>query len=145
MASFESSVFISTLLALFLMFVDFLILPTLLVSVLPIVVFAGFIASALASSEKHSYRVGGATGGVLAVLFFLVIFFTPPSLTFNLYSLGFDLFLMFEGFIFLIVGFVISLAIFMLLGAFGGLIAQELFAPEEPASGEKDEFQPLNH
>ena len=95
MASFESSVFISSLLALFLMFVDFLILPTLMVSVLPIVVFAGFIASAMAGSEKHSYRVGGATGGVLAVLFFLVIFFTPPSLTFNLYSLGFDFFLMF--------------------------------------------------
>jgi len=109
------------------------------------VVFAGFIASAMAGSEKHSYRVGGATGGVLAVLFFLVIFFTPPSLTFNLYSLGFDFFLMFEGFIFLIVGFVISLAIFMLLGAFGGLIAQELFAPEEPNSEEKDESQPLNY
>lgn len=145
MASFETSVFISVLLALILIFVDYLLLPTLLVSVLPIVVFAGFIASAMAGSEKNSYRVGGTTGGVLAVLFFLVKFFTPPALTFNLYSLGFDVFLMFEGLVYLILGFVVSLAVFMLLGAFGGLIAQELFRPEEPKSGKKDNSKPLKN
>lgn len=132
MASLETSVFISVFIALVLLFVDFLILPTLAVSVLFIVVFTGFIASAMAGSEKNSFRVGGIAGGVLAVMFFLVKLFTPPALTFDLYGLDFNVLLMFEGFIYLILGFVLSLAIFMLLGAFGGLIAQELFKPKEP-------------
>ncbi len=131
MASLETSVFISVFIALVLLFVDFLILPTLAVSVLFIVVFTGFIASAMADSEKNSFRVGGIAGGVLAVMFFLVKLFTPPTLTFDLYGLDFNVLLMFEGFIYLILGFVLSLAIFMLLGAFGGLIAQELFGPKE--------------
>ncbi len=131
MASLESSVIISVFIALILIFVDFLILPAVVFSVLLIVVFAGFIASAMASSENNSYRVGGIAGGVLAVLFFLVIFFTGPELSFNLYGLGISLALMSEGFIYLILSFILSLAIFMFLGAFGGLIAQELFRPKD--------------
>ncbi|OPY24165.1 MAG: hypothetical protein A4E26_00463 [Methanobacterium sp. PtaU1.Bin097] len=145
MASLETSVFVSVLIALILIFVDYLILPTLLVTVLPIVVFTGFIASAMAGSEGNNYRVGGIAGGVLAVLFFLVKFFTPPTLTFNLYGLDFNVFLMFEGFIYLILGFVISLAIFMLLGAFGGMIAQELFGPDEKERDKQGNSKPLRN
>lgn len=132
MASLEISVFISVFLALALLFVNILILPTVIVGVLLIVVFTGFIASAMAGSENYSFRVGGIAGGVLAIMFFLVKLFTPPELTFDLYGLGFDPILMFQGFIYLILGFVVSLAIFMFLGAFGGLIAQELFATKDP-------------
>ncbi len=134
MASLESSVFISVFIALILLFVDFLILPSVAISVLFIVVFTGFIASAMAGSEKNSYRVGGIAGGVLSVMFFLVSFFTAPTLTFNLYGLGINLVLISEGFIYLILSFVLSLGIFMLLGAFGGLIAQELFGPKDSKS-----------
>ncbi len=141
MASLETSVFVSVFIALILLFLDLLILPTVLVSVLLIVVFTGFIASAMAGSEKNSYRVGGIAGGVLAVLFFLVTFFTPPTLSFNLYALDFSVLLLGQGFIYLIVGFVVSLAIFMFLGAFGGLIAQELFGPEE----ESNDSRPSRH
>ena len=131
MASLESSVFISVFLALALIFVDYLILPTVTFTVLVILVFTGFIASAMAGSENNSYRVGGIAGGVLAVLFFLVKFFTGPELSFNLYGLNLNFALMSEGFIYLILSFIISLAIFMFLGAFGGLIAQELFSSKE--------------
>jgi hypothetical protein len=131
MASLESAVFISVLVALTLIFVDFLILPTVLFGVLLIVVFTGFIASALAGSENNSYRVGGIAGGVLALLFFLVKFFTGPELSFNLYGLDLNFVLLSEGFVYLILSFIISLAIFMFLGAFGGLIAQELFSSKE--------------
>lgn len=131
MASMETSVFISVLIALSLLFVDLLILPTITVSILFIIVFTGFLASAMAGSEKNSYRVGGFAGGVLAVMFFLVSFFTGPALTYNLYGLGIDLFLISEGLLYLILSFVLSIAIFMFLGAFGGLIAQELFGPKD--------------
>lgn len=145
MASLETSVFVSVLIALILIFVNFLILPTLLVGVLFTVVFSGFLASTMAGSEGNSYRVGGIAGGVLAVLFFLVTFFTPPTLTFNLYGLDFSVLLMFEGFIYLIFGFVVSLAIFMFLGAFGGLIAQELFGPAEKEGDKQGNSKPLRN
>ncbi|MDD1775059.1 MAG: hypothetical protein LUQ24_05975 [Methanobacterium sp.] len=138
MASQESSVFISIFIALLLLFVDFLIIPSVVVSVLFIVVFTGFIASAMAGSENNSYRVGGIAGGVLSVMFFLVGFFTAPTLSFNLYGLGFSLVLLSEGFIYLILSFILSLAIFMLLGAFGGLVAQELFGSKDSESGKQD-------
>jgi len=131
MASMETAVFISVFIALVVLFIDFFVTPTILVGVLAIIVITGFIASAMAGSEKNSYRVGGIAGGVLAVLFFLVNFFTAPQLSFNLYSLNFDPGLIFQGMIYLILGFVLSLAIFMLLGAFGGLIAEELFGPKD--------------
>ena len=131
MASLESSVLISVFIALTLIFVDFLILPTVALSVLFIVVFTGFIASAMAGSENNSFRVGGIAGGVLAVLFFLVTFLTSPELSFNLYGLNVNFLLLSEGFVYLILSFILSLAIFMFLGAFGGLIAQELFGPKE--------------
>lgn len=137
MASLETSVFISVFLALALIFVDFLILPIVIFGVLLIVVFTGFIASAMAGSENYSYRVGGIAGGVLAVLFFLVKFFTGPELSFNLYGLDLNFALMSEGFIYLILSFIVSLAIFMFLGAFGGLIAQELFSSKEGDNNSK--------
>ena len=115
---------------------DFLILPNIPISIIFIVVFIGFIASAMAGSENNSYRVGGIAGGVLAVMFFLVNFITSPTLTFNLYGLNFSMLLMTEGFFLLILGFVFSLAVFMLLGAFGGLIAEVLFGTEEEESRE---------
>lgn len=138
MAGRESSVFISVFLALILLFVDFIILPSVAISVLFIVVFTGFIASAMAGSENNSYRVGGIAGGVLSVLFFIVTFFTAPTLSFNLYGLGFSLVLLSEGFIYLILSFILSLAIFMLLGAFGGLVAQELFGSKDKETGKPD-------
>lgn len=131
MASMETAVSISVFIALVVLFIDFFVTPTILVGVLAIIVITGFIASAMAGSEKNSYRVGGIAGGVLAVLFFLVNFFTAPQLSFNLYSLNFDPGLIFQGMIYLILGFVLSLAIFMLLGAFGGLIAEELFGSKD--------------
>ena len=131
MASLETSVFISVFLALALIFLDFLILPFVIFGVLLIVVFTGFIASAMAGSENYNYRVGGIAGGVLAVLFFLVKFFTGPELSFDLYGLDLNFALMSEGFIYLILSFIVSLAIFMFLGAFGGLIAQELLSSKE--------------
>ncbi|HTX61137.1 MAG TPA: hypothetical protein VMC48_02405 [Methanobacterium sp.] len=136
MASLESSVFISVFVALLLLFVDLLVLPNMIITALPIIVFSGFIASAMASSENNSFRVGGITGGVIAVIFFLVEFFTAPTLTFDLYGLNFNMALLTEGFIYLILSFILSLAIFMLLGAFGGLIAQELFSTEEESDKE---------
>lgn len=131
MASLETSVFTSVLLAFVVLVVDVLFLPTIAISNLLLIVFVGFLASAMASKENNSYRVGGIAGGVLAVLFFLVKFLTPPSLDFDLYGLDFSILLMSEGLIYLIVGFIVSIAIFMLLAGFGGLIAQELFAPED--------------
>jgi hypothetical protein len=145
MASLESSVFISVLIALALIFVDFLILPAVAFGVLLIVVFTGFIASAMAGSENHSYRVGGIAGGVLAVLFFLVMFFTGPELSFDLYGLNFSFVLMSEGFVYLILSFILSLAIFMFLGAFGGLIAQELFRPKEEEPENQDSSKPSKY
>lgn len=131
MASMETAVIISVFLALVLLFVDFLILPSVAVSVLFIVLFTGFIASAMAGSERNSYKVGGFAGAVLAVMLFLVSFFTGPTLSFNIYSLGLDLSLISQGFIYLILSFVLSLAIYMFLGAFGGIIAQELLGPKD--------------
>lgn len=142
MASLVTSVVVSVFLALVLIFVDYLILPFNLVTVLPIVVFIGFLASAMAGSENYSFRVGGMAGGVLAVLFFLVEFFTAPALDFDLYGLNFNVLLMGEGLIYLILGFVLSLGIFMVLGAFGGLIAQELFSRDE---ADEDKSKPTEY
>lgn len=141
MASLESAVFVSVLIALILIFVDFLILPSVAFSVLLIVVLAGFIASAMAGSEGNSYRVGGIAGGVLAVLFFLINFFTAPTLSYDLYSLGVDFLQASQGLIYLILGFVVSLAIFMFLGAFGGYIAEVLFGPKDSESEKNKENQ----
>ncbi len=140
MASKETAVIISVFLALILIFVDFLILPSVAVSILLIVLFTGFIASAMAGSEKNSYKVGGFAGAVLAVMLFLVSFFTGPTLSFNIYSLGLDLSLISQGLIYLIFSFVLSLAIYMFLGAFGGMIAQELFGPKE---SEPENIEPV--
>jgi hypothetical protein len=135
MASLETSVFISVLLALILIFLDILILPTIAVNILFIIVFSGFIASAMAGSERNSYRVGGIAGGVLSVIFFLISFFTAPTLSYNLYALGMDFTMISQGLLYLVLGFVFSLAVFMFLGALGGLIAQELFGPKDSDSG----------
>lgn len=140
MASMETAVFISVFIALILLFVDILILPTIAVSILFIIVFTGFIASSMAGSEGNSYRVGGMAGGVLAVIFFLISFFTTPTLSYNLYSLGIDFSMIFQGFIYLILSFVLSLAIFMFLGAFGGIIAQELFGTKDTEHGTPQKF-----
>ena len=137
MASLESSVFVSVFIGLILIFANFFILPTVMIGVLPILVFAGFLASAMASSENYSYRVGGIAGGVLAMLFFLVGFITGPQLSYDFYGLGIDFTLMSQGFIYLLLSFIVSLAIFMFLGAFGGMIAQELLGSgkDEPEEG----------
>ena len=112
MASKETAVIISVFLALILIFVDFLILPSVAVSILLIVLFTGFIASAMAGSEKNSYKVGGFAGAVLAVMLFLVSFFTGPTLSFNIYSLGLDLSLISQGLIYLIFSFVWNCILF---------------------------------
>lgn len=145
MASLESSVFVSVLLALVLLFVDYLVLPAVTFSILLIVVFMGFIASAMAGSENNSYRVGGIAGGVLAVMFFLINFITAPTLTYDLYGLDFNMLLMTEGLVLLIFGFVLSLMIFMFLGAFGGLIAEELFGSDEKELGKQGNSKPYKY
>lgn len=141
MASLETSVIISAFIGLILIFTNFFIFPTILIGVLPVLVFTGFIASAMASRENYSYRAGGIAGGVLAILFFLVGFFTGPELSYNFYGLGIDFTLMAQGFVYLLLGFVVSLAIFMLLGAFGGLISQELLSSKEDEPEDEDNSQ----
>lgn len=142
MASLESAVFISVFLALIILFADIIILPTFAIGILFIIVFTGFIASAMAGKENYSYRVGGIAGGVLAVMFFMVNFITSPTLSFDLYGLNFSVLLMTEGLIYLILGFIFSLAIFMFLGAFGGLIAEMLFGSDEKNSGKHGNSKP---
>lgn len=129
--SMEVSIFISVIIA--------LVLPFIGVSVLFTIVLIGFIASALAGSEGNSFKVGGIAGGVLSVLYFLIKFFTPPTLAYGDPSNLFmpDIFMASQGFVYLALGFVFSLAMFMVLGAFGGLIAEEIFGPKksEPKRG----------
>ena len=87
-----------------------------------------------------TFPVSGVTTSIFLppLVAFIVSFFTAPTLSFNLYGLGFSLILLSEGFIYLILSFILSLAIFMLLGAFGGLVAQELFGSEDSKSEEND-------
>ncbi|MGV8144014.1 MAG: hypothetical protein ACP5OJ_05295 [Methanothermobacter sp.] len=145
MASLESSVFVSVFLALILLFANFFILSNVPISIYLIVVFIGFVASAMAGSENNSYRVGGIAGSVLAVMFFIINFVTAPTLTFDLYGLNYDALLMTEGFVLLMLSFVLSLAIFMLLGAFGGLIAEQLFGSDDESSGKQENSKPYKY
>lgn len=126
MANFglQSSLFISTLLAIILFIFG--------VNGILMVVFIGFVAVSLIKPEERSYKVGASAGIVLGVLIFLITFFTPPQIPYDLagpLDMGFTM--TFEGILSLILGFLFSIVMFVFLGSIGGFIAQELFKPKK--------------
>ena len=122
--SLGTSIFISIILALILYFLG--ITSTIMV------VLIGFVAASLIKPEGRNYKVGGTAGIVIGVLIFLIIFFTPPELPYELaVPLAMGATMTLEGILDLILGFVFSIAMFVLLGSIGGYIAQALFKPKK--------------
>jgi hypothetical protein len=122
--SLETSIFISIIIALFMYFIG--------ISSVIMVILIGFVAVSLIKPEERSYKVGGTAGIVLGVLIFLIIFFTPPDLPYQLAGpLVIGATMTFEGILDLILGFLFSIAMFVLLGSIGGYIAQAIFKPKK--------------
>ncbi|HMK54269.1 MAG TPA: hypothetical protein VK444_05750 [Methanobacteriaceae archaeon] len=96
------------------------------------VIIVGFVACYLTVPEKTSYKVGAMAGGALAFLLFLYSFITTPPLPYTLPSpivLGVGVAA--DGFITLVLGLIISLAIYGAMGAIGGYLAVKFFNPQE--------------
>lgn len=95
-------------------------------------VLVGFVAVYLTPDEEASYKVGALATGLLCLLYFVVCLFTPPVLPYQLPSavvigVGYAL----DGIFTLILGLIVSLIIYCLMGAIGGYFADKLFKSQD--------------
>lgn len=93
------------------------------ISGISILIVMGFIASYITVEAQRSYKVGGISGAFLGIILFIFSFLTPPSLP---YSLDFNAVFTVSGLFNLGLFFIISMVIFFIFGAMGGLIAEKL-------------------
>jgi uncharacterized protein YneF (UPF0154 family) len=101
-------------------------------------VLVGFVAVYLTPDEEASYKVGALAAALLCLLYFVVCLFTPPVLPYQLpnavvIGVGYA----FDGLFTLILGLVVSLIIYSLMGAIGGYFADKLFKSQDKPKNPK--------
>ena len=101
-------------------------------------VLVGFVAVYLTPDEEASYKVGALAAALLCLLYFVVCLFTPPVLPYQLpnavvIGVGYA----FDGIFTLILGLVVSLIIYSLMGAIGGYFADKLFKSQDKPKNPK--------
>jgi len=101
-------------------------------------VLVGFVAVYLTPNEEASYKVGALAAALLCLLYFMVCLFTPPVLPYQLpnavvIGVGYA----FDGLFTLILGLVVSLIIYSLMGAIGGYFADKLFKSQDKPKNPK--------
>jgi len=92
----------------------------------------GFVAVFLTNAEDASYKVGALAAAALCLIYFIVCFFTPPELPYQLPSslvigIGYGI----DGLFTLILGLIVGLLIYAVMGGIGGYFADKLFKPQD--------------
>lgn len=95
-------------------------------------VLVGFVAVFLTNEEDADYKIGAMATAILCIIYFVICFFTPPDLPYQLPSplvigVGYG----FEGLFTLILGLIVGLILYGAMGAIGGYFADRLFKPQD--------------
>ncbi|MBI5459853.1 DUF5518 domain-containing protein [Methanobacterium sp.] len=95
-------------------------------------VIVGFVAVFLTPDEEASYKVGALASALLGLVYFVVCLFTPPDLPYQLpnavvIGVGYAI----DGVFTLIMGLIVTLVIYGLMGAIGGYFADKLFKSQD--------------
>jgi hypothetical protein len=92
----------------------------------------GFVAVYLTNDDEANYKVGAIAAAALCLIYFFICLFTPPDLPYQLPSpVVIGLNYGFEGLLTLILGLIVGLLIYGLMGAIGGYFADKLFKPQD--------------
>lgn len=95
-------------------------------------VLVGFVAVFLTNDDEANYKIGAMAAGALYLIYFVIGLFISPSLPYQLPSpLVIGVSYAFEGLFNLILGLIVGLIIYGLLGAIGGYFADKLFKPQD--------------
>jgi hypothetical protein len=99
----------------------------------------GFLAVFLTNEEDASYKVGAMAAAALCFIYFIVCFFTAPQLPYQLPSplvigVGYGI----DGLFTLILGLIVGLIIYGVMGAIGGYFADKLFKPQDKPKRPKE-------
>jgi hypothetical protein len=102
------------------------------------IVIMGFVATYLTEPEKTSYKIGAIAAGILGTLFAFYSFFTGPDLPYQLpNALQLGLGVAADSFFTIIMGIIISIGIYVALGAIGGYIAEIFISDKKPKRPKK--------
>jgi hypothetical protein len=112
-----------------------LIIPFIGIGSIFSIMIVGFVATYLIEPEKTSSKVGAMAAMALGFLLFLISFITTPSLPYQLPNpLTLGGFVVVEGFLYIVLGLIVTLIIYGVFGFIGGYIAVSLFkAPKKKA------------
>lgn len=95
-------------------------------------VIVGFVAVFLTKDEEADYKVGALAAILLALLYFVIGLFTPPDIPYQLpnavtIGVGYAI----DGLFTFILGLIVSVVIYGLLGSIGGYLADKLFKSQD--------------
>jgi len=97
------------------------------------IIIMGFVATYLTEPEKSSYRIGAVAAGIIGTLFAFYSFFTGPDLPYQLPNpLQLGLGVAADSFFTTIMALIISIGIYVVLGAIGGYIAEIFISDKKP-------------
>lgn len=97
------------------------------------IIITGFMATYLTAPEKASYKIGAIATGILGTLFAFYSFFTGPDLPYQLPNpLQLGLGVVADSFFTIIMALIISIGIYVVLGAIGGYIAELFILDKKP-------------
>lgn len=103
------------------------------------IIIMGFVATYLTEPEKSSYKIGAVAAGILGTLFAFYSFFTGPDLPYQLpNSLQLGLGVAADSFFTIIMALIISIGIYVALGAIGGYIAEIFISDKKPKKPKKE-------
>lgn len=105
-------------------------------------VLVGFVAVFLTNDDEASYKIGVIAAGSLYVIYFATGLFVSPDIPYQLPSpLVIGVGYAFEGLFTLILGLIVGVVIYGLLGGIGGYFADKLFKsqdkPQRPKHGRR--------
>lgn len=92
----------------------------------------GFVVVFLTNEDEASYKVGAMAACALCLIYFFASLFTSPDLPYQLPSpvvigIGYGI----DGLFTLVLGLIVSLLIYGLMGALGGYFADKLLKPQD--------------